>query len=231
MITHFPTKPSFLVYPLVATIVIAAAVLALSFTSRRRMGLVLLSCTLATLWVASTPSFGNWLNLRLESRFPPVSVETLPQSDVVILLGGGPDRRIMHALQVYRAGKAPRILVSGDKPPWHAAAVLGVPRSVFIVETESQNTRENAINSAALFKEHGWRNGLLVTSAAHMPRALAAFQRVGLNITPVATDTYTDPFRSSNLRDLLPDRGALNWTMLAIKEMFALCVYSYRGWA
>ena len=104
------------IYPLGAAIIVSATSLALSFTSWWRIGLVLLGFALVALWIAATPFFANWLNWRLESEFPPVNVETLPQSDAVILLGGvgldldNPANRIMHALQIYRAGKAPLIV-------------------------------------------------------------------------------------------------------------------------
>jgi uncharacterized SAM-binding protein YcdF (DUF218 family) len=216
---------------------------ALSLTSWRRIGQVLLGVALVDLWIAATPIFADWLNLRLESQFRPASVEMLPQRDVVVLLGGGSDRRIMRALQIYRAGKAPLIVISGGNLPWQAAAVpesqriadflveLGAPRSALILETESRNTRENAVNTAAIFKEHGWRNGLLVTSGDHMPRALAAFQKVGLDVVPAATEIQAEPLQIDSLLDFLPDADALAWSTSAIKEMIGLCVYHLRGWA
>jgi uncharacterized SAM-binding protein YcdF (DUF218 family) len=93
--------------------------LALSFTRWWRFGLSLLGFALVALWIAATPFFANWLDWRLESEFPPAEVQKLPASDAVILLGGAgldlnnPTNRIMHALQIYRAGKAPRIIYSG----------------------------------------------------------------------------------------------------------------------
>ena len=108
---------------------------------------------------------------------------------------------------------------------------LGVPRTALILETASRNTRESAVNTAAIFKEHGWRTGLLVTSGAHMPRALAAFQKLGLDVTPAATDIHARPLKSVGLFDLLPDAEALVRTTSAIKEMIGLSIYSLRGWA
>ena len=101
----------------------------------------------------------------------------MPQSDVLILLGGEPTSRILRARRVYRAGKAPLIVISAGPVPEAQLIAdllieLGAPRSALILETESRNTRENAVNTAAIFKEHVWRTGLLVTSGAHMPRAL-----------------------------------------------------------
>ena len=182
----------------------------------------------------------------------------LPQSDVVIVLGGvlgqplppqiaadlgDPVDRIIHALRIYRAGKAPLIAISGGNLPWQDAIApesqliadllieLGAPRSALILETASRNTRESAVNTAAIFKEHGWRTGLLVTSGAHMPRALAAFQKLGLDVTPAATDIHARPIKSVSLLDLLPDAEALVRTTSAIKEMMGLCFYRLHGWA
>jgi uncharacterized SAM-binding protein YcdF (DUF218 family) len=246
------------VYPLGAAILVGAIALALSFTDWRRVAQVLLGLALVSLWVAATPVFANWLTWRLESQFPPVSIETLPQSDVVIVLGGilgqplPPRRaadlndsadRIMHAWRIYRAGKASLFVISAGNLPWEEVAApeaqliadllveLGAPRSALVLETESRNTRENAVNTAAIFKEYGWRTGLLVTSGAHMPRALAAFQKVGLALTPAATDIRASPPHVSNLLDLLPDADALAGTTSAIKEMIGLLVYRALGWA
>ena len=197
--------------------------------------MVLLVVAVVSRWFAATPFFANWLDWRLEFEFPPVNVETLPQSDAVILLGGvgldldNPANRIMHALQIYRAGKAPLIVISGGNAG--PLVELGAPRSVLILEPESRNTRENAVNTAAIFKAHGWQNGLLVTSAIHMPRALAAFQRVGLNVVPAATGIDARLFQSDGSVDLQMNKEALLQTAAAIKEIVGLLVYRCLGWA
>jgi len=203
----------------------------MKFFQQMRIALVLFGSALLALWMAATPFFANWLDWRLESQFPPVKVEKLPLSDVVILLGGvgldlyNPTNRIMHALQIYRAGKAPLIVYSGGNAD--PLLELGVPRAALILDTESRNTRENAINTAAIFRAHGWRSGILVTSAAHMPRALAAFQRVGLNVVPA----QTGPMDFDGHLDLHVDNEALRRTTEAIKEMVGLLVYRFLGWA
>lgn len=237
------------VYPLGAAMLIGAIALALSFTKWARIGPMIFGFALVALWIAATPILANCLKLRLESHFPPQSIEMLPQSDVVVVLGGlaadlgNPAERIKHALQIYRAGKAPLIVVSGGNPPSQVVVVpesrlmadllveLGAPRSALILESGSRNTRENAVNTAAIFKEHGWRTGFLVTSGAHMPRALAAFQKVGLSVTPAATDIHAGASLFPSFVDFLPDAWALARTMSAIKEVIGLCVYRYRGWA
>ena len=233
MTSLFLTKDlSLLVYPLGAA---SAIPLAICFTGWWRIGLALLGFALVALWIAATPFFANWLNWRLELQFPPVKVETLPQSDAVILLGGvgldfdNPANRIMHALQIYRAGKAPLIVYSGGNAD--PLFELGVPRAALILDTESRNTRENAVNTAAIFKARGWRSGILVTSAAHMPRALAAFQRVGLSVVPATTGVRAGPTQFDGHLDLQMDNEALRRTTEAIKEIVGLLVYRFLGWA
>jgi len=236
MTTFFLTnRLPLLAYPLGAAIAVSATGLAFFFTSWWRIGLVLLGFALLTLWIASTPFFASWLNWRLESEFPPVNVGTLPPSDAVILLGGvgldfnNPANRTMHALRIYRAGKAPLIVISGGNPD--PLVKLGALRSILILEPESRNTRENAVNTAAIFKAHGWQNGRLVTSAIHMPRALAAFQRVGLDVVPAATGIDARLFQSDGSVDLQMNKEALSQTGAAIKEIIGLLVYRCLGWA
>jgi uncharacterized SAM-binding protein YcdF (DUF218 family) len=225
------------VYPVIAAIMVCAAALALSFTGWWRIGLVQLGVAIVGLWIAATPAFADWLQWRLESEFSSVNVETLPQSDVLILLGGvgldldNPANRIMRALRIYRAGKVPVILISGGGAYPLILIKLGVPRSALILETESRNTHENAVNTAVIFKAHGWRNGILVTSAGHMPRALAAFQRVGLSVVPAAAGIEAGPPQFDGCLDLRMDREAFLHTTAAIKEIIGLLVYRCLGWA
>jgi hypothetical protein len=63
-----------------------------------------------------------------------------------------------------------------------------------------------------------------------MPRALATFQQVSLDVTPAATDVPSAS-KMDSLLDILPHVEALAWTTSAIKEMIALAVYRFRGWA
>jgi uncharacterized SAM-binding protein YcdF (DUF218 family) len=228
------------IYPLGAAILVGVLALGLSFTKCRRGARIVLAVALVALWGSSTPVLANWLNARLQSGVPQVDLGLLPKSDVVIVLGGS-QGRVLHALRLYRAGKAPLIAISGGNPLGEGVSEaqqnaellveLGAPHYHLILETASRTTRENAVNIAAIFKEHGWRSGLLVTSGAHMPRALAAFQKVGLNVTPAATELRSWTPITISPSNLIPSVEALAWTTSAIKEMLGLCFYRVRGWA
>ena len=245
------------VYPLGAALLLGAFAFVLIAARFRRIGLALLGITLVSLWIAATPAFANWLLSRLEAQYPAVQVERLPEADAIILLGGVlgqplPPRvyaelsesadRVLGAFRLYRAGKSPRIVVTGGNFPWHTSispeatliadllVELGTPAPAIVLETESRNTRENAVNTAAIFEDRGWETGLLVTSGAHMPRARAVFERVGLDVIPVATDIQVRfPIYDSAL-DFLPDAEALSRTTSGVKELLGLAVYWQRGW-
>jgi uncharacterized SAM-binding protein YcdF (DUF218 family) len=240
MNTLFLTKLLFLfVYPLGAALLVCITALTLSFTPWRRSAQLLLSLALVALWIAATPGFASWLTWRVASQYP--GFEPPPKSDAVILLGGETASRSLAALWAYRDGKAPYIVISGGGLPWHETLPeaqrsaellinLGVPRSNIIPESRSRNTRENAVNTAGIFKQHGWQSGVLVTSAVHMPRALAAFRKVGLDVTP-GVFAFAEPSHFLSLLDLLPDAGALAATTAAVKEIIGLQAYRLLGWA
>ena len=242
------------VYPLGLVIVLGL----FAFVRGKRIGRAALALALVLLWVASMPVLSNWATAQLEAEYPPVPIETLPHADVAIVLGGSigqplppritPDLsdaadRVLYAARIFRAGKVDRILVSGGNLPWEAGVKpesqlvsdllieFGVRPDAIFQDADSRNTHENAVNSAAIMHAQAWQSALLVTSGAHMQRALASFRHVGLNVIPAATDIrVVYPLYSSPL-DFLPDASALAQTTEAIKEWIGLAVYRVRGWA
>jgi uncharacterized SAM-binding protein YcdF (DUF218 family) len=59
---------------------------------------------------------------------------------------------------------------------------LGVPRDAILLEPSSRNTYQNAVNTRAILEVQGIDRVLLVTSAFHMRRAVAAFQALDVSI-------------------------------------------------
>lgn len=246
---------SLLIHPLpLGMLVVAVGVV--SAVWRRRVGIAVVSGGLLLLWIPSTPVFSDWLQGTLEHRHPPRPVEAVPEADAIVTLGGavgapvpprvypdlnGSADRVWHAARLYRAGKAPLIVASGGTLPWrdqtHREAPVmqslltnwGVAPDSVLVESESANTYENATGTAALAKERGIEQILLVTSALHMRRALATFRRTGLEVIPVATD-YQVVERRRTLLDMAPDAGALQRSTAALREYVGYLVYDWRGW-
>jgi uncharacterized SAM-binding protein YcdF (DUF218 family) len=217
----------------------------------------LLTVTALGLWLASTPFVAQELYRSLERQHPPVSLAEVPATDCIVLLGGAvgpalPPRtdiemgeavdRVYKTAQLYRAGKAPRIIVTaGNQPwsesPWVEAELLrdlliqwGVSREAIFLEGSGRNTRENALHSKHLVDSMHCGTALLVTSAAHMPRAVMAFRGVGVDVVPVSTDVRVAGGGKLGAVTWLPDAEALAMPTAALREWLGQRVYAWQGW-
>ena len=224
---------------------------------KRKVGLFFVFLSTTLLWLTSTFLLSSYLVATLERQYLPVPVIESPAADAIIILGGavgsadypridvdltGRSDRVMHAARLYRAEKAPIIIVTGGTIKWMSAKKpeaitilrlleeLGVPPKSILVEVESLNTFQNASNTKRLLTKHGLKNILLVTSASHMPRALATFRTMGIKAIPSPTDYRVVDREKFTVFDLLPDAEALAGTTQAIKEYLGLMVYRWRGW-
>jgi cyclophilin family peptidyl-prolyl cis-trans isomerase len=65
-------------------------------------------------------------------------------------------------------------------------ARLGVPGALIVCERGSLSTRDNARYSAAVMRRRGLARATVVTCDWHLPRALAAFRRAGVEATGAA---------------------------------------------
>ncbi len=108
---------------------------------------------------------------------------------------------------------------------------LGVPEAAMLMESESRTTRENAVLTEKMLRERGTNRILLVTSAMHMPRALATFRKLGIDAIPAPTDFEAEPPSGYWLLRWLPDTDALDKSSRAMKEYLGMWVYRWRGWA
>src|SRR5260370_38752900 len=89
------------------------------------------------------------------------------QGDVILLLGGGAGERPFREAELFRAGAAPRILVSGAGDADGNRLLLmhrGVPSSAIVLEPNSKTTRENALLSIPMLRRLGAKKVILVTS-------------------------------------------------------------------
>jgi uncharacterized SAM-binding protein YcdF (DUF218 family) len=151
--------------------------------------------------------------------------------------------RMMQTLDLYQQGKIKKIVVvSGSGSLMHqeykeAALVhtyllgLGIPDSNIILETESKNTYENAVNVKPILEKH-FKKGryVLITSAFHMRRALGCFKTAGIEVTPYSTDRMSGPWRWDIDFLLIPKIEVMaSWDIL-LHEWMGMIMYKLAGY-
>jgi uncharacterized SAM-binding protein YcdF (DUF218 family) len=180
--------------------------------------------------------------------------------DIGILLGGYYDfdartppgivsfsisgNRLDNTLLLFEQGKIKKILLSGGAGRLvgtveaETPAVqrylnrLGVPDSVLILEDRSRNTHENALYSKTMIDSlyPGGARCLLISSAWHLRRADACFQKAGLPCDLFGTDYFSEQSNGNPFRWIEPDWGALmKWNAL-IKEWIGYAAYWAKGY-
>lgn len=251
------------VYPLGLACILLLLALAIRHRHKLRSGLII--SAIFILWLTSTTGFSNLLARSLEYRYP--SQEDYPIADVAVVLGGGTEPaaaprnsvevngagdRVLFAAELYRQGKAGKLLLSGGEIAWlnegsttpaqDMASLLlsvGIPEEALVLESESKNTYENALYCKAILDEIAVDRVLLVTSAMHMPRAVALFEKQGIEVIPVPvdysiTENETPPNGGARMQlklmDIIPQSGNLSLTTNAMKEYLGFFVYKLQGW-
>lgn len=122
-------------------------------------------------------------------------------ADAILVLGGETPRRSAKAADLFKAGLAPRVVVSGggDAPIIRRYLIQeGVPAGRIFIEDRSTTTWENALFVTPLLRTWGARRVLLVTSWFHTRRAVATFRRAAgdIRFSPVPAEYSWAAYRS-----------------------------------
>ena len=235
-----------MVNPFALGMLLAVAGIVFACLRRRKTCVWLFVSAVAWLWFWSMPLVADVFGASMESEFAPEAVDVLPQADAIILLGGGMSAatnacpypnlcaaadRAWHAARIFRAGKAPLIVPSGegsDNTEVPFLMDLGVPREAIRAEAESRNTEENAKFVAELLKDRDHPKVLLVTSAWHMRRALLMYRRYApnLEIEPAPCDYESTINRAQSTGiGIFPDVNAFAATSAMWKEVLGYWWY------
>jgi uncharacterized SAM-binding protein YcdF (DUF218 family) len=242
----------YLIMPL--TWILAFLVYALLTKNRRRSRLSL-ALALGLLLVLSNSFLMNEAWMLWEKE--PVPVKEIGVYDAGIILTGftsleksphdrvytnkGADR-FLHTVMLYKTGHIRKIIVSGGlgllRKTKHSEAaevktlllLAGVPEADILLEDKSQNTYENAQFTRALLRRHPeLKKIVLVTSAFHMRRASACFQKAGVPHTIFPADFYASD-RLFRIESLFPSEGPLSeWSRL-VREVGGYLVYKGMGY-
>lgn len=239
---------AFLLPPL--DLLLAAIAGLLLWRRRPRTARILLTASIALLWLFSTPYFGNMLLQGLEGEAS-AGVTNKPAADAIVVLGGGtyfhaPEyggdtvseaslQRVRYAAKLYRETGKP-ILVTGGKPLGNSLSEAQQMKQVLErefnvpvqwVEGESDNTLENARLSYPILKAAGATRIYLVTHAWHMPRSTRTFEAAGFAVIPTPT-AYTTRYQT-DLLAFIPNAGALNDSRIFFHEMIGMLWYRIKS--
>jgi len=245
----------FLVSPVHMLAVLTCALTFWPQRTKRSWSLRVIQVLLGILLCLLILPVGNELLVPLETRFP-APVKPPDQVDGIIVLGGAVDevqsggqghltvngeaerlfapvslmRRYPHARLVFTGGSGslnPGPFKEADKVRvlWRQAMV---DRGQVEYEEASRNTHENVIFTRDLVNPKPGEKWLLVTSAAHMPRAVGLFRKAGFEVIP-----YPVAFKSTGKsRQWYVPRTAgtaLGNVESAVHEYVGLWVYHQTG--
>ncbi|MBB5702847.1 uncharacterized SAM-binding protein YcdF (DUF218 family) [Ochrobactrum daejeonense] len=101
------------------------------------------------------------------------------KADVIVVPGGDGPPRAAQAARLWKEGRSPLILVTGDGDCLFNKRIMvrdGVKPSAIFVECRSGSTWQNALFSAPMMQQMQARSALVVTNWYHSRRAIASFR-------------------------------------------------------
>jgi uncharacterized SAM-binding protein YcdF (DUF218 family) len=210
-----------------------------------------------SLGICALTPFSVVLIRPLEDRFPALSLDDIQNPEGIIVLGGALNLGLTRARGPIALGTSParmteavalayhfpnaRLVFSGGsvdlagtgEPEGNVAkeflSELGVSADRVIIEGKSRNTSENAQFTRDLIKPRTGDRWVLVTSAFHMPRAVALFHKAGVEVVPYPVDYKTLGDRRDYLNYTFAPVAAMALTDTAAKEWIGVAVYWLSG--
>jgi len=244
--------PFLMPVPLCLLLLLLGLVL-LWLTRRQRAGKYLATLGALLLLLLGYGSLSGRLLATLERRYAPVVDVSAAAGRVrwVVVLGGGSSAdsglpatmrlseasqaRLVEGIRLQRRLPGSRLLLSGgsvfgsdpDAETMRALAVeLGVDPASLELDSFSPDTESQA---EVVRTRLGAEEFYLVTSASHMPRALALFRKAGTNPLPAPTHFLTQSDNSLAPSDFFPSSGGLRRAEAATYEYLGLAWAKVRG--
>jgi uncharacterized SAM-binding protein YcdF (DUF218 family) len=229
----------------VCIILLVIGMFMLLFTRRQKTGKLLTASGVVFLLLMSYDALPDRVIGILEHEYPPLN-EISPVSDAkwIVVLGGGhtSDRnlpalsrlsgdslaRIIEGLVIHKRLPHSRLLFSGgkafdseseSKTMADVAVQLGLKRSFIVEESAGQDTDDQAVLIKNIV---GKDKFILVTSAYHMPRSMALFQKQGMHPIPAPAGHKVKNNETINPYMYFPDSDGIEKMEFAVHEYLGL---------
>ena len=228
------------------------ALLLLWFTRFQKTGKLLATCALLLITLMGMRPVSYELARPLEQTFPPFETSLHPDIDAIVVLGNGhvsdlavPMRswqnniaqaRTLEGVRLAQAYPQAQLIFSGyvaGDPLSNAevnalmAQSLGVDRSRMTLFENNKDTHDEAVSISRYLKG---KRVALVSSATHLPRAMALYRGQGLDAVPAPTDyTAKQSQQPQPLYSYLPKGRYLMYSEAAIHEWIGVWWARLRG--
>lgn len=217
--------------------------------------LVLAACF--SLYAVSTPIVAESFFKLIEYQSSKASVHSIPKTDAIVVLSGMLNDvvtdegisvewndavdRFFGGVALYSAGKANQLIFTAGHMPWSVstrtegdelkklAVQYGVPANNIRLTSVVRNTADEAVEVKKILGTAAPKV-VLVTSAFHMGRAKALFERQGITVIPYCVDFRASP-KKLTLMDFLPDARSLPLVEIAIRELIGKGYYAIRDFS
>jgi uncharacterized SAM-binding protein YcdF (DUF218 family) len=136
------------------------------------------------------------------ASIPEGIVEPDAATDAIVVLTGG-SQRVQNGLSLLAKGEARKLFVSGVYRTTDVTALLRASRQspdpvacCIVLGHAADNTRGNALETAAWMRAEGFHSLRLVTANYHMPRSLLEFSRAMPEIRIVPHPVFPETMRT-----------------------------------
>jgi uncharacterized SAM-binding protein YcdF (DUF218 family) len=224
---------------------------------RIKEGLMAAGIACAIHAVGGTP-LPSWLLARLERAYDPLHHPWPATADAVVMLGGThtatprsplqfgvgeASDRILLALELMRTRRAGVLVLGGGQMEigdriepeamlldrWIRSWKL--PAGEIVVLQHCRDTHDEAVQTAELARQRGWKSVFLVTSGYHLPRGVALFEMQGVKVIPCGAEFLgLDALDAGNGWRLVPVQRGFELLLFWVHEEVASVYYRFRGW-
>jgi uncharacterized SAM-binding protein YcdF (DUF218 family)/glycosyltransferase involved in cell wall biosynthesis len=203
--------------------------------SRRRAAQIALGLAAVYLVLFQTP-FIWWCAAPLKVTAPPA------HADAIVVFaggvgesgqaGGGYQERVKQAIDLYKGGYAPIVVLSsGFVYSFREAEVMravavdnGIPSGSILLEQKAANTHENVMFVKNILDDQHFARVLLVSSPYHMRRALLTWHKVAPEIEVIPSPSSQSQFYEHSRGASFEQIRGIAW------EYLATIAYWRRGW-
>ena len=232
--------------------ILLAGTFLLWFTRRQKTGKIIVSMGVVFLIALSYGAASETLLRPLEYKYPPMTdVSAVLDVEWVVVLSGGSssdDRlpitgqisqaslvRLIEGIRIHRKLPQSKLILSGGrvfntvaeaKIMADVAVILGVDSKDFILESESKDTKDQARLIQNIVSDNRF---VLVTSASHMPRSMALFEKRGMRPMPAPIGHKIKERQKITPAMFFPSAGRIEKVERAFYEYLGLVWAKLRG--